>query len=63
MKFFSLTVLLFISCLSFGQTNPVGIFENHADIGNPKNAGATKYDADAQVYNLKGSGFNIYISN
>ena len=62
MKFSFLTALLLITCQGFSQTNPVGIFENHTDIGNPKNAGTTKYDAEAQVYNLRGSGFNIWFN-
>ncbi|MEP6596488.1 MAG: hypothetical protein ABJA71_11110 [Ginsengibacter sp.] len=62
MKFFFLTVLVFITCIIFGQTNQVGVFENHTDIGNPKNSGTTKYDAEAQIYNLRGSGFNIWFN-
>ena len=52
-------LLLCCSCLVYAQS-PVGIFENHSDIGNPKKAGSTSYDAGAQVYNLKGAGYNIW---
>jgi hypothetical protein len=42
--------------------SPVGIFDNHADIGNPKNAGGTFYDAAAQIYTIRGSGYNIWFN-
>lgn len=54
----------FLICCSFlmAQTNlsPVGIFDDHKDIGNPKNAGSVQYDAAAQSYTLKGAGYNIW---
>ena len=40
--------------------NPVGIFTNHADIGNPKIKGAATYNPADQSYNLKGAGYNIW---
>ena len=40
--------------------SPVGIFENHQDIGNPKKAGGTLYDPANQEYKLSGSGYNIW---
>ncbi|MFT3936240.1 MAG: hypothetical protein QM726_21605 [Chitinophagaceae bacterium] len=56
-----LTALLVI-CLGYlqAQTNAVGIFDNHADIGRPKNAGNTTYNTNTQEYNLKGAGYNIW---
>jgi TolB protein len=42
--------------------HPVGIFDNHADIGNPKLAGATQYDDASQSYTLKGAGYNIWFN-
>jgi Tol biopolymer transport system component len=39
---------------------PIGIFENHQDIGNPKRKGNTIYDQDRQQYKLSGSGYNIW---
>lgn len=34
---------------------PVGIFENHMDMGNPSAPGDAKYDANTEVYEIKGS--------
>jgi len=58
----TLVGILSICCFMFpamSQT-PVGIFENHTDIGKPKNQGTTVYDAESQEYQLKGSGYNIW---
>src|SRR5215218_5135975 len=62
MKFFFLTILLFITCWGLCQTNQIGIFENHADIGKPKNAGSSKYNIETQTYNLTGAGYNIWFN-
>jgi Tol biopolymer transport system component len=40
--------------------NAVGIFTNHADIGNPKIKGTVTYNTADQSYNLKGSGYNTW---
>ena len=45
---------------SFAGNGPVGIFEDHADVGKPKHAGSTIYDENTQTYTLKGSGYNIW---
>lgn len=65
----SLYILFIISFLSgsgynIGPTksNPVGIFQNHADIGSPKLKGTTAYNIGDQSYNLKGSGYNIWFN-
>ena len=42
------------------QDNPVGIFENNSDIGNPKIAGSATYNKQDQSYDLKGGGYNIW---
>lgn len=44
------------------QTNPIGIFQNHTDVGNPKVKGAVSYDKDMQSYNIKGGGYNIWFN-
>lgn len=60
--------LLIISCLLFsitsiyGQSNSLGAFTNSADIGKPKNAGSSTYDAATNTYLLKGSGYNIWFN-
>jgi hypothetical protein len=51
---------LFLACtISYAQT-PVGSFEDHRDIGNPKNKGNAVYDSQSQSYTLTGSGYNIW---
>jgi len=62
MKLPLLATLLFTSSLSMAQTLPVGDFEHHADIGNPKMKGNTLYDATTQDYTLKGGGYNIWFN-
>ena len=54
---------LFIMCattISYSQSNPVGIFQNSADIGNPAKKGSSTYDQSSQVYSVKGAGYNIW---
>lgn len=40
----------------------IGIFDDHADIGNPKLKGNASYDASTQTYNLTGAGSNIWFN-
>jgi len=44
------------------QTSPVGLFDDHRDIGHVYHAGSTDYDQKAQTYQLKGSGANIWFN-
>src|ERR1700730_13722216 len=46
---------------SFAQ-HPVGIFEDHLDIGKPKLAGSASYDEATQSYNITGAGSNIWFN-
>jgi hypothetical protein len=59
-------VLFFMSCLlvtgSLCAQHPVGIFEDHMDIGHPKLAGDAVYDSVTQSYALKGAGDNIWFN-
>lgn len=59
MQFQLVTVLLLSAFLSRAQ-QAVGIFNNHADIGNPKIKGDVIYNNSDQSYNLKGAGYNIW---
>lgn len=58
-KIFILTCLL--ATPAFCQTS-TGIFQTVADIGNPKNAGATSYNPSDQSYSMKGSGYNVWFN-
>lgn len=42
--------------------HPVGIFDDHMDIGNPKLPGDASYDAATQTYTIKGGGSNIWFN-
>ena len=41
---------------------PVGIFENHVDVGNPKRTGSARYDESTQSYFITGGGYNIWFN-
>jgi TolB protein len=65
MKFASLLFFCFCYQLVSAQmngSNPIGIFDGHKDIGNPKLAGSSQYDEATQTYTLKGSGYNIWFN-
>ena len=58
-------LILFIFIMNhnlFAQKNSVGVFENHQDIGHPKNAGSATYDKAKKAYTIKGSGYNIWFN-
>ena len=44
------------------QTDTLGLFTHHQDIGHPKNAGSAKYDKETHTYTLRGSGYNIWFN-
>ena len=53
---FVLFLFLLVSC----RQNPLGVFEQFQDIGNPALAGNTVYDSKTDSYTLTGSGYNIW---
>src|ERR1700722_17972359 len=40
--------------------SPVGIFENHGDVGTVLHAGSVEYDAAKRIYSISGSGENMW---
>ncbi len=48
--------------LAVGQDATIGIFSHHADVGAVKHAGSASYDSGAQVYELSGSGTNMWFA-
>lgn len=60
MKQVTLVIFLLTSIVSLAQR--VGIFDNAADIGNPKTAGSSRYDEKTQEYIIKGGGYNIWFN-
>lgn len=45
-----------------GQSNKIGVFDTAVNIGNPKLAGSSMYDASKQEYRLTGAGYNIWFN-
>ncbi|HMG89673.1 MAG TPA: hypothetical protein VK589_06425 [Chryseolinea sp.] len=62
MKYLLMTLCFLAAANGLAQENAVGVFQDHVDVGNPKNAGTTQYDSKTQTYNLKGSGYNIWFN-
>jgi hypothetical protein len=55
-----LPILLTTIVLASFAPAKIGQFEKSADVGNPKLAGSSRYDAVKKEYVLKGSGYNIW---
>ena len=54
-------LLTFIhTTLLFGQFEPVGVFDHHQDVGDPKLKGSVVYDKENQTYTLSGAGKNMW---
>lgn len=62
MKFKLIIVFLTASYFSMAQSNVAGIFQNHADIGNPKVKGDVVSNNEMQTYNIKAGGYNIWFN-
>ncbi len=62
MKFHCLALTLFLCTSIIAQQNPIGVFQNHGDIGNPKIKGSTAYDETIQSYQLKAAGYNVWFN-
>ena len=45
------------------QDGPLGQFDGHGDIGNPKLAGSASYDPASQAYTISGAGINMWFTN
>ncbi|WP_276500312.1 TolB family protein [Terrimonas pollutisoli] len=59
------TALLFITVICILQvfSQKTGIFENHEDVGNPKNSGSVVYNTYTQEYIMRGSGSNMWAAS
>lgn len=45
------------------QQQPIGQFDNHEDVGNPRISGSAAYNPTDQTYLLSGAGKNIWTNN
>ena len=55
-----LIVFLQASVLFAQQLEPVGIFDHHQDVGDPKLKGSVVYDKENQTYTMSGAGKNMW---
>jgi TolB protein len=56
-----LIILLFLCAIgSYGQQNPVGIFEGHTDIGTNVKPGSATYITETGQYVISGAGYNVW---
>jgi TolB protein len=53
-------ILVLFTCVVSAQLNPVGLFEHHQDVGNPKLKGNTIYNKEEQTYLMSGAGKNMW---
>ncbi|HZY79580.1 MAG TPA: biopolymer transporter TolR [Cyclobacteriaceae bacterium] len=56
----ALLTLLFLSTTAFSQNDPIGIFEHHQDVGNPKLKGSATYNKEDQTYTMSAGGANMW---
>src|SRR5579862_1507813 len=54
--------VLVLAPVCLGQSAPLGLFENHADVGSVLHAGAVEYDAARHSYTVSGSGENMWFA-
>src|SRR6266480_1275865 len=60
-RYLLLVAILFIqSNPLLAQMNPIGLFDHHEDVGNPKLKGNAVYNKEDQTYLLSGAGKNIW---
>src|SRR5437667_8669035 len=59
-KYLLLIVIVFIQSNFVSAQNPIGLFDNHEDVGNPKLKGNAIYNKEDQTYLLSGAGKNIW---
>jgi len=59
----SLSITTIFFCVRvFAQTDTLGVFTDHMDIGNPKNKGNSQYNKETHTYTMSGSGYNIWFN-
>jgi len=60
MKRLLFTFFCLNSLLAFNQNMPIGQFDHHQDVGNPKRPGKAIYDEKNQTYTISGAGINMW---
>ncbi|HSS98681.1 MAG TPA: hypothetical protein VLK33_16720, partial [Terriglobales bacterium] len=63
---FTWLIALSIACsfasAAAAQMSPVGMFENHQDVGTVLHPGSTQFDAAKKAYTITGSGTNMWFA-
>src|SRR5258708_33209522 len=62
-RVFSTLLLIALGAVASLAQDPVGIFENHADVGAVLHPGSATFDAATHTYTLTGSGDNMWLAN
>ncbi|HWA34925.1 MAG TPA: hypothetical protein VG737_12375, partial [Cyclobacteriaceae bacterium] len=60
MKLLLTVTFVFIVDLLFAQ-NPIGVFDDHVDVGSPKLKGSATYNKDDQTYSVSAAGKNMWL--
>src|SRR5262245_39789759 len=61
---FKITLLFFLAgTMAAFSGEPIGQFDDQADIGSPKLSGSATYDSASQDYTLSGAGTNMWFSS
>ena len=58
--FFSFLIFLLKPGLTMAQLEPIGVFDHHEDIGNPKLKGSVVYNKADQTYTVTAGGANMW---
>ncbi len=53
-------VIALMGCRALNAATPIGIFENHGDVGPVLHPGSAQYDAAKRTYTISGSGVNMW---
>lgn len=55
-----LLIIIFQANLALAQLEPVGMFDHHQDVGDPKIKGSVIYNKEDQTYTMSGAGINMW---
>jgi TolB protein len=59
---FLIAIAFLIMDAGYAQPEPVGVFDHHQDVGNPKLKGNVVYNEKDQTYTVSGAGANMWAS-
>src|SRR5688572_13254452 len=59
---FLIAIAFLIMYAGYAQPGPVGVFDHHQDVGNPKLKGGVVYNEKDQTYTVSGAGINMWAS-